>query len=281
MKTTMARMLVIVWTLAWIPAGSAGEMRTVVYPVVFGDIDALETYARTVVAEDGHVVPDAGGRRLIIVTTDEKHGQLNDVLGQTDARAGNVRIEVRFRETGTERDTGIGVRGAGEVVLGPGGTEGTVVLRPELRHTVTDTAGDTRQIIMAASGREAVLRVGERVPYIDWIMDYGWHGGYIRSRVEWQEVGSFLVVTPTILPDGSTVHVRLTPELRGRVDGHPHHTRFTGLATEVTVRDGNTLRIGGSAEDQEFYSRFLIGIDRSGVRRSLDIELTPQIVHTH
>lgn len=255
------------------------EMKTVVYPVVYGDIDALEEFARTVVADEGHVIQDGQGRRLIIVTTQDKHTTLNEVLGEADAQVGNVRIEVRFREAGEARDSGAGVRGEGEIVFGPGGTEGTVVLRPDLRHTVTETTSDTRQILMTASGREASLRVGESVPYIDWITEYGWHGGYTESRVQWQDVGSFLVVTPTILGDGSTIHIRLTPELRGYADGEPQRIRFAGVATEVLVRDGQTLPIGGSVQDHEFYSRFLIGVDRTGVRRNLNIELTPHIVH--
>ncbi len=258
---------------------AGAEMTTAIYPVVFGDPNALETFARTIVADEGHVVQDAQGRRLIVVTTAEHHKTLNEVLGQADAQTGNVRIEVRFREDGVERDTGAAIRGEGDVIFGPDGTDASVVLRPELRYTVTETTADTRQILMTASGREAALRVGESVPYIDWITEYGWHGGYTESRVHWQDVGSFLVVTPTIMADGSTIHVRLTPELRGHVEGRPHHMRFAGLATEVIVRDGQTLSIGGHVQDQEFYSRFLIGMDRSGVRRTLNIELTPHIIH--
>src|SRR5690606_4799639 len=97
--------------------------------------------------------------RLIVITTPEKHATLDEVLGKADAQVGNVRIEVRFRETGSERDSGAAVRGEGEIVFGPGGPDTSIVLRPELRHTVTETSADTRQILMTASGREASLRV--------------------------------------------------------------------------------------------------------------------------
>ncbi len=259
-------------------SADTGDMKTVIYPVVYGDMDALEEFARTVVAEGGHVVKDAQGRRLIVVTTSGRHETLNEVLGDADAMAGNVRIDVRFRETGVTRDAGAAVRGEGEVVFGPGGPNGTIVLRPEVRHTVTEMIDDTRQMLMAASGREAVLRVGESVPYIDWITEYGWYGGYTESRIQWQDVGSFLVMTPTIMGDGSTIHVRLTPELRGHADGQPQRVRFAGVSTEVLVRDGQTISLGGHIEDQSFYRRFLVGVDRSGAQRQLDIELTPHIV---
>ena len=255
----------------------AGEMTTVVYPIVFGDIDALEAFADVVVGEDGHVVQDRAGRRLIVVTTVAKHAALDQVFGTADAQVGNVRIQVQFRETGRDEERVVALRPEGEVIFGPGGPRGDFGLRAEWVETRTDTRADTRQTLLAASGREATLRVGERVPYIDWITEYGWHGGYTETRVQWQDVGAFLAIQPTILADGHTVHVRLTPELRGQVDGQPQRVRFAEMATEVLVGNGQTLSIGGLTQDSEFYSRFLIGIDRSGTTRSLDIELTPFI----
>jgi hypothetical protein len=50
------------------------------------------------------------------------------------------------------------------------------------------------------------------------------------------------------------------------------------VATEVTVSDGVPFTLGGLAEKNEFYSRFLIGLDRSGARKNLDIELTARII---
>ena len=154
---------------------------------------------------------------------------------------------------------------------------GSLTIRPEVRHTVIERREDTRQFLMTASGREAVLRVGERVPYIEWISEYTWRGGYVTQRVNWQDVGAYLVVQPTIL-DGELIHIRLIPELRGYAEDAPERLRFAELATEVYVRNGQTVALGGLERDREFYSRFLIGFDRRGEYRSLDIELTPAIV---
>ncbi len=258
--------------------GAAESPKTVVYPIVFGDPEALETYARTVVADEGHVVLDRRGNRLIIITTPTRHAQLNEVLGEADARTGNVQIQVRFRDLRQRQEREAAVDVDGDIIFGPGGTQADIRLQPRLRHTDITEQADTTQMIMAASGREALLRVGERVPYLDWITTYTWGGGYTTSRVNWQDVGSYLLVTPTILPDGRTVHIRCTPQLRGYVDGDRYHQSFTELATEVYVQDGQTVSVGGAAEDQAFYSRFLIGVDRSGYQRQLDIDLTPTIV---
>ncbi len=249
---------------------AADDLRTEIYPIVHGDAEALATYARVVVDDEGHVVLDAAGRRLIVVTTPLRHAQLHEVLGQADAQTPNVRVEVRMREAGATRDTRIGLEG--------GESGGAWTWRPQLGYETTRWEGETVQQLMAASGRDASLRVGERVPYLEWLMSYGWRGGYMESHVQWQEVGAFLRMTPTVLAGGESIHVRLVPELRGRVAGAPHQTSFIALATEVVVAPGQTVNVGGLAEDQDFYRRFLVGLDRHGTTQRLEIELTPHIV---
>jgi len=279
MKRNFTSLLVAAMLMAGLAVRGEEElMRTVVYPIVFGDPAALETISRSIVDGQGHVVLDTKGNRLIIVTTESRHQQLNEVLGQADAQTGNVQIQVRFRESSSERDRGFSVPGGGGVVIRDDETRGIISIQPEVRDMLTETTGDTRQTLLVASGREGSIRVGERVPYIDWISEYGWRGGYIETSLQWQEVGSFLAVTPTIMGDGKTIHVRLIPELRGLVDGNPYRVQFAGLATEVMVQDGVTMTVGGAGNDETFYSRFLVGMNRSGRQRALDIELTPRIM---
>ena len=275
----MKKITLIVASCLYAVACMAGELKTVIYPIVFGDLDAMTEFADSTVGDDGNVVLDKRGSRLIVVTTPQKHQMLEEVLGAADAKTGNVQINVRFIDRGQVRESGVGVRG-GEISIGPGGSGSSISVQPELRHETTEWRSETAQFIVAASGREGILRVGERVPYIDWIMEYTWQVGLLSSRVNWQEVGAFLVVTPTIMPDRRTVHIRLTPELRGLVNGRPEHTRFIALSTEVIVSEGESISLGGLAKDESFYSRFLIGADRSGAKRSLDIELSPRIIES-
>lgn len=275
----MKRTLILWCFCCWaVQTVQAERLTTVVYPLVAAEPAAMESFAKAVVGDEGHVVLDGQGRRLIVVTTADRHARLNEVLGVAAAHRGNVRIDVRFKETGATRESGAALRGGGDVVIGPNGVDGSIVLQPEIRHTVTQSDERTVQSLLTASGREAVLRVGEEVPYAEWIMEYGWQGGYVASKVRWQEVGSFLVVRPTIMGDGDVIHVELIPELRGLVDGQPHRTRFSELATSVWVSDGETVSLGGAVSDQTFYSRFLVGARQTGEERALDIELTPRIM---
>jgi len=260
-------------------AEEQGEpMKTIVYPIVFGDPAALEVISKAIVEDEGHVVLDGKGKRLIVVTTPSRHARLNEVIGQSDIITDNVRIDVQFKSAGRQKDSGFSVKGNGGVVIGPDGTSGTITIQPEVHNTTIESSENAIQSLLVASGREASLRVGESVPYIEWISEYGWQGGYTETQIQWQEVGSFLIVQPVIMGDGSTINIRLTPELRGLVDGNPYRTKFTALTTEVMIRDGETMSIGGAVDDREFYSKFLVGKDRSGLSQSLDITLSPRIV---
>ena len=61
------------------------------------------------------------------------------------------------------------------------------------------------------------------------------------------------------------------------MDGKPYEVRFTQVASEVTVDSGQTIQLGGFVQNQEFYSKFLIGLDSRGTQGRIDILLTPQI----
>jgi hypothetical protein len=155
---------------------------------------------------------------------------------------------------------------------------GTLKIKPKLiNQSITQSSADT-QILLVASGRQGSLRVGESVPSLQWITEYGFQGGYTVPQVVWQEVGSFLVVEPVIIGDGPMIRVRLTPELRGIVDGKSCQTRFASVSTEVMVQDGESFQIGGSGKTAEFYSRFLVGTARNGMMQNLNIRMIPRIM---
>lgn len=62
---------------------------------------------------------------------------------------------------------------------------------------------------------------------------------------------------------GTEEQHRFVAELSGILkNGTARRIQFTGAATEVTVRDGETGSIGGFTENQDFYSRFLVGGSR-------------------
>lgn len=248
------------------------------YSVAFTDPAAAEEMVRAIVGEDGSVAVDAKGQRLLVLTTEERHRRIADVIRQVNVPPRNVQIEVRFDGAGASAQSEASVSADGHVVVEDGVTHSRVKIKPKLMNETTTSSRQAVQTLTVASGREGVLRVGEEVPYLEWMLDYGIARGWIAQRVQWQQVGSSLLVQPTIVGEGPAIRVRITPQLSGLVQGRPMQTRFAELATEVYVQDGQTFQIGGLNEHADFYSRFLVGRSRSGAQESLTISLTPRIV---
>jgi hypothetical protein len=273
----LAMLLVTGWAMT---CAAAEPTSFETYSVVFADLRAAEEAARSIVAEEGTVTVDEPNQRLLVVTTKERHARVADMMKKLNVPPPNVRIEVRFKGSSSERDAGAGLDVQDGVVRDPGLAHTTLRVRPRGVGTSTRTSTDVMQTLLVASGREGMLRVGEEVPRLEWLMGYAYQWGCVRSQIAWQQVGSYLVVQPTVVGEGPLVRIRLTPELAGRVDGDPYRARFARVATEVVVQDGQSFQIGGLDQDREFYSRFLIGSERGGIRQALEITLTPHIVES-
>ncbi len=270
--------LLIAVLLAFVPVLGAPAADTIeVITLQFADPESTALTLRELYGAEGLSVMRAGGK-LVVRGQEDQIQAVRDLLRQLDVRPQNVRIDVAFRGEGAAREREASVTGDGNVVVTQDGPQIRFRLKPRLQHQTTTTRQSTTQTLMAMSGRSASLQVGEQVPYVEWLMDYGLRWGMLHSRLQWQQVGSNLVIEPTVIGSGPMIRVRLTPELSGRVDGQPHRIQFARAATEVVVRDGESIQIGGLKKDDEFYSRFLIGARSQTDRSTLDVVLTPRIM---
>lgn len=250
-----------------------------VYPVGQTDPELAAEVIRPLLAREDQLIVDARGLRLIVRAEPETHGKIAEVIRQLDVPPINVRIDVEFDEAGRSDRSELGVGARGRVTWPASGGDPSGGVRVGVSGGMQSDTNDRRtvQSLLVASGREATLRVGESVPQVDWFMEYGRHSGVLVGQVSWQEVGSFLVVQPTVIGSGPDIRIRIIPELSGQVDGQSRRVRFASAATEVTVRAGETVSLGGLQRDESFYSRFLLGFSRGGEARSLDIRLTPTL----
>ena len=262
------------WVLGQTPEPTSFEL----YSLPFADVDSTAQSVRSLVGEGGSVVEDKPNRRLLVVTTVEKHKQLAAIIGKLNVPPKNVRIQVEFRGASREQAQGFGVGGEGEVVRSEGLTRTSIKIQPRIQNQTVSISSRVSQSLLVASGREGLIHIGERVPYIEWIEDWGLRSGYFQQKINWQRVGSGMVVEPLVMGDGPMIRVRLTPELSGLVDGHPYRVRFARVSTEVMVANGQAFQIGSLDKDSEFYSRFLVGADNAGIQQTLQIFLTPQIM---
>ena len=217
-------------------------------------------------------------RKLAIRGTAEQHAVAEQMLRELDKPPKNIQVNVQFNRNGQSSRREAGIRPKGPIVIRDGEVHGTFEGRFD-NQSMTSSENVT-QMLVTMDGHSATLQVGERVPYLAWLMEYGSRHGYIREvQVEWRDVGSFLAVEPEIIGDGPMIRIRLIPTLSGRLaDGTEQTIQFTEVATEVIARDGQTVSIGGLTKDEDFSSKFLVGHSGGGELSITAITLTPRIL---
>lgn len=253
------------------------EVTLKTYNVHYADPAEIADVAPLMMASTNGLVIQAVDRKLVVRGTAEQHTVIQQMIRDLDAPPKNIQINVNFDSSGSSSRSEFGIRPHGPIIIRDGEVHGS--LEGRFGNRSTTSSENTTQMLVAMDGHSATLRVGERVPYLSWLMEYGYRYGYIREiGIEWREVGSFLAMEPTIVGPG-LIRVRLIPELSGRLEnGDRQSIQFTHLATEVTVADGQTISIGGFSKDEDFSSKFLIGSAPGGKSVHTTITLTPKIL---
>ncbi len=257
----------------------AQETTLKLYSVRYTDPSSAEEVIKMMIPSTNGFIITAMERKLAVRGTSTQHATVETILRELDMPPKNVQINVEFSRSGQKSSRETGIRPKGPIVINNGGVHGAFEGRFSNQSTVSSE--NVTQMLVAMDGRSASLRVGETVPYLAWLTEYGTRHGYIReTHIEWRDVGSFLAVMPEIIDNGPMIRIRLVPTLSGRLaDGHEQTIQFTEVSTEVIASDGQPVSIGGFTQHQDFYSKFLI--ERSGGNESAvtDITLTPRILN--
>ncbi|MCK5850553.1 MAG: hypothetical protein KAH23_06520 [Kiritimatiellae bacterium] len=253
------------------------------YPLRIADSDGIVEVVKAVVGEKGRVIYYKRGNELIVSTSKKEHAEIAVLLEKIHANTidthkyPNIRIDVDFIENIKTKHHGVNSGfDDGVVVSRKGKTK--VKFKPSVRGQSLGGMSNVRQTIVVRSGRSARIKIGEEVPYYDWLMEFGVNGGVIEQVFEMREVGSSLVVEATLIGDGPLIDVKLVPELSGLVNGQVNRIQYRKLATEVTIRNGSTMTIGGLSKNENFYKHFLAGAERGGLSSGLNVKLTASVV---
>lgn len=220
--------------------------------------------------------PDTGA--LIIVTDEETHGQLSEVIRELDRPVPQVLINVLFLEVTHTKDLDLGVEGSfgfdgsspadrdtlrsafGVAAETRGGFY--YLLERNLNVTLRALSGVgklevlSRPSILTRSNREAVITVGQVLPVIR--NSRITQDGQTLNTIEEKDVGIILRVTPFITSDG-LVEMDLSPEistLTGDTVPITETINYPVIAkrsaeTRVVVPNGRTVVIGGLMEDSK------------------------------
>ncbi|HUU90759.1 MAG TPA: type II secretion system secretin GspD [Phycisphaerae bacterium] len=224
-----------------------------------------------------YVVADEDTNSLIVRAASKHFDRINELLVELDRATPQVLIKVLIAEI-THEDTldlgtefsvlnlqfGVNVEATGDL----GGTDE----RPGGLVTATMTGGLaasfnalqaegrldvlSRPYILASDNREASITVGQEVPFIT--NSRTTETGQTINTIEYQDIGIILNVTPHINPQGLVI-MEVAPEISHLLEDTTVPLSETVNATvyakrsaqtEVAIRDGQTIVIGGLMEDR-------------------------------
>jgi type II secretory pathway component GspD/PulD (secretin) len=235
--------------------GLAADDRVVkVYPLDLTDPAAAAELVRGMISPDGRVVDDAPNHRLIVLDRPAVQARVAEALKALRIPARNVRITVSHSSERVDESARLGVSSSSR------------------------STAETRQDIVVLSGGRASIQVAEQAPYANWFWTWGQASGlWPAQSVEWRDVGTSLAVEPLVLDD-HTIRLRVTPEFSYFLDRERLVSRVQQLSTEVIVREGEEIDLGGlPMNNREFKERFLIGTGRSGQAERMNIRLRARV----
>ncbi|HET6429601.1 MAG TPA: type II secretion system secretin GspD [Phycisphaerae bacterium] len=221
-----------------------------------------------------YVVADADTNSLLVRTATKHVDRIKEILAELDRAIPQVLIKVLIAEVthddvldlGTEfsaLNLQFGVSGSIDVNTRTGKTDGGLVsatmdggmstifnaLRRQGRLDVL-----SRPYVLASDNQEASITVGQEVPFIR--NSRTTEAGQIINTIEYEDVGIILTVTPHVNPEGLVI-MDVTPEISSisnttvAISGAAAMVYNKRSAnTQVAVRDGQTIVIGGLMEDR-------------------------------
>lgn len=264
------------------------------------------------------IVADARANSLLLRANRNDFEVIRTVVDQLDVPPLQVLIEALVVEARRDRSFNLGVEGtldptkvghgktqiAGSVT-GPGLGDFAITVMGiggvELQGTLRMAAerGDvhimSRPIILTENNHEAEILIGSQRPFVQVQRALPTDAGVRDQVVQYKDVGTRLVVKPTISADGF-VQLEVTQE----VSNATGETQFNApvisqrsIQTQLMIRDGQTIVLGGLTDRQKDASQGglpilsaipLIGglfghVSRQTTETELFVFLTPRVIH--
>ena len=168
-----------------------------------------------------------------------------------------VKVVVEFRGQALQHREG--VQGSAVVVVPrSGNVRGRGGLGAE--DTTTRTTRSTGLFVVAADGAVGTILVAQDVPvpHIAYFYDQAVGAGHVVAGTVWVRAGAGLAVRPVVLPDRQ-VRVRLAPWLSYLTQAGGGTVELTQASTELVVRSGQRIHLGGASTDLHSVTRRILG----------------------
>ena len=231
--------------------------------------------ALTTAASQMRIVAEEATNSLIVRATDADWALVQQVLGSVDLRPLQVLIEVKIVQVQRTHDLSLGIGGTQTRKNSTGGTDTTISFPSQagvndivglltggngsVKYAAAINAlqsrGDVKvlslPLIIAQNNKQAILNVGQNVPFIQVSQSAAIVGTGLVQTIQYQSVGTTLTITPIINPDG---YVNLSVSQTD--DNATNDVQFNApiisqrqASTQVFLKDGQTTVIGGLTDN--------------------------------
>lgn len=254
----------------------AGELE-----MAFVNLDSLnpETaieIVKPLLSEAGRVHYFRRRNAMMVYEEPENIARIRKLIHSVDVPAANVRIKVAFSESfsANQHQAGLTVT-EGRVVIWDGHVDVSVRGKGEIGAGSQKRSEKRAITLLAGDNREARIWVGKRVPHQNWFFRFGCRKGYWRSETVYRDIGASLWIKPTVV--GDKVKLSLYPKLTLRRDDESQQVIVRELETQVTVKSGHEIVIGGFEQEHQAFYSYLIGVAAEKVASKVKITLCPTI----
>lgn len=267
------------------------------------------------------IVPDPRSNSLLIRASQDDFDLIKAAVDVLDIRPLQVLIEVMIAEVRRDRSFSFGVdastkttgvkgtaNGTGSASQSSGGISGDFIakimnLGPagfSATLTAASARGDvkilSRPIIVAANNEQAQILVGSQRPFVQVSRSLPTDAATRDEIVQYKDVGTRLVVRPTISPDGYVV-LEVTQEVNNATNEVAFNAPVIStrsVQTKLLIKDGQTVALGGLRDVQRDNNQggvpFLSSIpiigglfghtSRATSETELFLFLTPRVIRT-
>lgn len=219
------------------------------------------------------IVPDPRSNSLLVRATADDFQLIDAAVKELDIRPLQVLIQVMIVEMRTDKSLNFGVDAKGGPFTNNNGTTGTGTLSSggtagdfvvSIMHlggvnidavlTAAASRGDvkilSRPVVVAENNTQAQILVGSQRPFVQVSRSLPTDAATRDQVVQYKDVGTRLVVRPTISPDGYVV-LEVTQEVNSatsEVQFNAPVISSRSVQTQVLIKDGHSVALGGLSD---------------------------------
>ena len=240
--------------------------------------------AKIIVADRGKMVYDRFTHKLLVYAPRKEHALIAELLQKTLPTGINIQIDVTINEM---EDSSVSKGSISGSVTHTKDTrknsKSDIQINPALNVRSIVKTGRTTQSLVVSDGSAAIIEIGTEVPFSEWLIKFGRQHGYIQQNVRYKHTGASLRILPRIIDEEKgLIAIKLIPELSAVNEEENNFAtiQFLNVSTELILHDGETIIFGGAINNKEFYDKFLVGFTKEGIKKRIQMVLTPRLIKT-